>query len=317
MKNASLIALVVLAASTVAHADAGDTFERKAAGAVKVKSLDDVVWALTAPCDKGDELQQRQCRLIRDERAKQLTDATLLVDGDANAFDPGTWSAAKRSVAVQLRACIRCGGVTVDGRTWHLTGSVARQDGTNIAATALYDTARQFPDEAHAKKWLDAVKGARTQFVVKIPEKRRWQVGGKDGLLFDVLAWRVVVPCTGEVVIASPASSVPADKDASACTAGAAISEPVVAPALTREAVREAMAPVLQGARACYAKFKEAGKARLEITIAGDGSIASYTQTGDFTGAPTGACIDAVMTNAVFPPSQRPLTTIGFPIVLP
>lgn len=317
MRLASGIALVVLAASTVAHAQApaGDTFERKAAGAVQVKNLDDVVWALTAPCDKGDETQQRQCRLIRDERAKQLTGATLFVDGDPSAFELGAWDAAKRSLSVTLTACIRCRGVTVDGRTWHLTGSPARQDGAKITTASLFDTARQFPDEARAKKYVEAMQGARTQFVLKIPEKRRWLVGGKAGLLFDVLAWRVVVPCTGEAVIASPPSG-PADKDAPKCKAGAA-SAPETVPALTREMVREAMEPVMQGARACYAKFKTAGNARLELSIAGDGAIASFTQTGDFKGSPMGACIDAAVSSAVFPPSQRPLTTIGFPIVLP
>ncbi|MDX2089932.1 MAG: hypothetical protein SFX73_18900 [Kofleriaceae bacterium] len=315
MKLGLGIALVMLASSAVVHADAGDTFERKATGAVKVKDLDDVVWALTATCDKGDELQQRQCRLIRDARVKQLTGATLLVDGDANAFELGVWNGAKRSVAVTLTACIRCDGVQLDGRTWYLTGSPARQDGAKITAAPLFDTARQFPDEARAKKYLEVMKGARTQFVVRIPEKRRWLVGGKDGLLFEVLAWRVVVPCTGEVVIASPASG-PADKDASVCAAGAA-SEPEAVPALTREMVREAMQPVMQGARACYAKYKSAGTARLELTIAGSGSVASYMQKGDFKGTPMGTCIDAAVSNVVFPPSQRPLTTIGFPIVLP
>ena len=320
MRIAIGIALV-LAASTVARAD--DTFERKANAAVPVNSFEDVVWALTAPCDKGDELHQRQCRLIRDTRAKQLTGATLLVDAEPGAFVAGPWNPAKRSVPLVLEACIRCGGVQVDGRTWHLTGSTAHMNGTKLSAAALYDNARPFPDEARAKKWIAGVKAARTQMVLKVPDKRRWLVGGNDGLLFEVLAWRVVQPCTGEVVISSLPSG-PAEKDRAACSAAAqpaatqpAASEPAVVPMLTKEMVRAAMKPVVQGARACYAKYKAAGKARLELAIRADGSLDAYTQSGDFKGTPTGLCIDAAMLSVAFPPSQRPVTTVGYPIVLP
>lgn len=215
MRAAISIAVLALATQT---ARADDSFERKAAGAVAVKTLDEVAWALSAPCDKGDELHQRQCRLVRDARAAQLERTTLLVDADPGAFVVGPWDAAKRSLAVRLDACIRCGGVTVDGRTWALTGSVARLDGAKLATALLYDSARQFEDQAQALAWLASVKRARTQLVVKVPEKRRWQVGGKDGLLFDVVAWRVVQPCTGEVLVAS-APSGPADPDKTACVA--------------------------------------------------------------------------------------------------
>lgn len=320
MRIAIGIALV-LAASTVARAD--ETFERKANAAIPVKSFEDVVWALTAPCDKGDELHDRQCRLIRDARAEQVTSKTLLVDADASAFVAGPWNPAKRSVPLVLTACIRCGGVAVDDRRWHLTGSVAHMEGTKLAAASLYDNARAFPDEARAKTWLAGVKSVRTQMVLKVPDKRRWLVGGKDGLLFEVLAWRVVQPCTGEVVISSLPSG-PVEPDRTACSAAsrapskkAAASEPEVVPMLTHAMVRAAMKPVVQGARACYTKYKAKGKARLELAILADGSVDTYTQSGDFKGTPTGLCIDAAMLSVGFPPSQRPVTTVGYPIVLP
>lgn len=311
-------ATLALGAST---ARADESFERKAAGAAVVKTFDEVVWALTASCDQGDELQQRQCRLVRDARATQLEDATLLVDADPNAFVAGPWNGATRSLPVRLDACIRCGGVAVDGRTWALTGSIAHLDGGKLATELLYDTTRQFKDQARATAWLASVKHARTQLVLKVPDKRRWQVGGKDGLLFDIVAWRVVAPCTGEVIAASVASG-PVEPDKSACVAAApvtapALSEPEVLEALTREMVYDAMKPVVAGARACYVKYKAGGAGRIELDILADGSVGTYAQTGDFKGTPTGVCIDAAVRNLVFPKSQRTSTKIGYPIVLP
>jgi hypothetical protein len=313
-------AVIALGAST---ARADESFERKAAGAAVVKTFDEVVWALTASCDQGDELQQRQCRLVRDARAHQVEGATLLVEADPGAFVAGPWSSATRSLHVRVDACIRCGGVSVDGRTWALTGSIAHLDGGKLATELLYDNTRQFSDQARATAWLDSVKHARTQLVLKVPDKRRWQVGGKDGLLFDIVAWRVVQPCTGEVVVASaPSGAVAPDKTACVAPAPAATvvpasSAPEVIEALTREMVRDAMKPVVQGARACYVKYKAGGAARLEIEILADGSVGTYTQTGDFKGSPTGVCIDAGVRNLVFPKSRRPSTNIGYPIVLP
>lgn len=305
---------VVVATSAPAHAE--DTFEQKAQGAVLAKHLDDVVWALTAPCDKGDDLQQRQCRLIRDARAQQLAGATLLVEADPGAFVVGAWNPGPRSLTQQVTACIRCGGVTIDGRTWYVTGSPAKLEGSKISAALLFDTPRPFTDEARAKKWRESVANARTQFVVKVPDKRRWLVGGRDGLLFDVVAWRVIQPCSGEVLLAS-VSSGPVAPDKATCSAPGGGPPEVVVAELTRDMVRNALKPVVQGARACYAKYQLAGTARLELGIAGDGSVATYMQKGDFKGTPMGQCIDAAVANLAFPPSQRPLTTIGYPIVLP
>ncbi|MBA3453886.1 MAG: hypothetical protein H0T42_12395 [Deltaproteobacteria bacterium] len=84
------------------------------------------------------------------------------------------------------------------------------------AAALLYDNARQFADEAAAKAYGDSVKGSRVQMVIKIADRKRWQLAGKDGLLVDVLAWRVIVPCTGAVLIASPASGA-VEPDRKAC----------------------------------------------------------------------------------------------------
>ena len=214
MSRAVLATMMIAALPALAIAD--DTFEQKAAAARKVVNLDEVVWALTAPCTWGDEVQQRQCRLVRDARAKVEIGATLLIDADPTAFEVGPYSTAKKSVPLQLSSCIRCTGVAIADKTFYVTGVTPRVEGNVVKTPFLYDTARQFSDEAAAKAYATSVKGSRVQMVIKVPDRKRWQVGGKDGLVVDVLAWRVVTPCTGAVLIASPASG-PAEPDRKAC----------------------------------------------------------------------------------------------------
>lgn len=58
----------------------------------------------------------------------------------------------------------------------------------------------------------------RVQLVLKVPARPRWQVAGKDGLAFELVAYRVIKPCDGAVVVAS-AGSGPAAPDKQACPA--------------------------------------------------------------------------------------------------
>lgn len=214
MSRAVLATCLIAALSAPAMAE--QTFEQKAAAARKVVNLDEIVWALTAPCTQGDEVQQRQCRLVRDARVKTELGATLLVDADPDAFEIGPYSATKKSLTLQLSSCIRCASMQIDGKELHVTGAAARVEGGKVRTPLLYDNARQFADEAAARAYGESVKGSRVQMVIKVADRKRWQVGGKDGLLVDVLAWRVVVPCTGAVLIASPASGA-VEPDRKAC----------------------------------------------------------------------------------------------------
>ena len=297
-------ALVILALAGVswpigaAHAD--DTFEAKAAAAKPLRHVDDLVWALTATCDKGDDTQNRQCRTLRDRRAADLAGATLLVEADADALDIGEWSPAKKSVSVTLTGCVRCKGVTLDGKKYVITGG-----------KTLYDTARQFQTGEVAAAWIKAVSHRKIELLVKVPTKARSTQGGVETLTLDIQGYRVTTPCNGTVVIANPpAQNTPPDK--AACAAGGAA---VVA--LTADHVAESMQAPMSVIKACAKKEKAKGKGKLELTIADDGTLAAYEQTGDFVGTPMGACIDSAMKGVTFPRSAKPRTKIGYPISLP
>ena len=210
-----LLLAAALIAGTAQGARADETFESKSA--VRVRDLADLAWALTATCDTGDEVQQRQCRHLRDTRVKQLAGATLLVDAQPGAFEVGAWSPAKKSVPFSLTACIDCAGVAVNGKTYYLTGAggQVQMEGGQLRTARLLDTTRTFTDEATAKAWLKMIAAVRIQMLVKIPDKVRWQIAGRDGLGLQILGYRVYVPCEGTIVVASPASgNVDADKKA-------------------------------------------------------------------------------------------------------
>jgi hypothetical protein len=216
MTRAITLLLVLVSATASA-----DTFETHAQSAVRIRHVDDLVWALTATCDNGDDVQQRQCRHLRDRKAKALLASTILVEGEASAFDIGKWNAAKKSVPLALTACVRCGGVELDGRTFYITGAQPRLEGGKVRAAVLYDNARPFPDEAAATAWTKSLRQVRVELVAKIPDKRKLPLAGKAGLVLEIVAWRVVSPCDGSIVIASPDSG-PVAPDKQACGPAAA-----------------------------------------------------------------------------------------------
>ena len=317
-----IVIAALVAAVPSAHAD--DSFEARAGAAQPVNRLDGVVWALTARCDRGDDTERRQCRLVRDARASELAGTTLLVEADPGAFAAGAWDAQKKSVPLRLDGCIRCGGVDVDGKPWFLVaaGKGPHGDGSKVSADVLYTTARVFTDANAAAAWTRTLAHARVDLVVKVPAKPRWSAAGKDGLALDVVAYRVIAPCDGSVVLASPPSG-PVAAEPGLCPK-AAPTKPVVAPAaagvpeaLSPAMIEAAMQPVMTAAQTCYVMYGVRGRANLQITVAADGAITGYQQTGAFAGTPTGACLDKAAKAVKFPRTQKPSTTFTYPIPLP
>ncbi len=309
----ALLGLIGLLSAGLAPgiAAADDTFEAKATGARAVVHVDDIVWALTASCDKGDDVQNRQCRKLRDQRAKEIAGQTMLVQADGFALDLGAWDSARKSVPVTLTSCIRCEGVGIEDKTWFITGGAPKVDGGKVRGAPLYDTARQFATAETAAAWQKAVRHHTVELVVKVPAKPRWSIGGKDGIQLDVLAYRVITPCNGTVVLANPTSQ-NAAPDKAACAAGGA-----AVLALTADMIEEGMQAPMSLIRSCAKTYRANGKGKLELTIADDGTIAAIEQTGDFVGSKTGECVDRSMKGVTFPRSAKPKTKIGYPFVLP
>jgi hypothetical protein len=292
----ALLAIAALAGA--AHADA--TFEAKATGAVRIDAVD-AAWLLVGACDdaKRDDFEQRECRLVRDGRAAALRGKTLAIDGDPAAFVVGAWSEKTKTSRITLQPCIRCTPVDVAGVAWFLaaTGVAPRAD----TGPALHDGTRALPDETAAARWKAI--SFRVEWLVELgaaTQPRRWNVVG----------WRVIAACDGSIVIASPPSQ-PVAGDPKRCTP-----TPIARTNQgdSEKAALAAMRSVGDAARACFVKLKAAGSAKLKLTIAADGTLASYTREG-FGESETGACIDAAVKRVKFPRGSQPVS-IGYPIEL-
>jgi len=320
----TLVVAAALLVSHAAHAQASDTFETKAQTAQRLHRVEGLVWALTAACDAGDDVQQRQCRQVRDARAKELATGTWLVDADADGFDVGPWNKQKKSVSIALDACVRCAGVDVDGKTWYVTGVVPGAtphfEGGRLRPGELLDNGRAFNEEAVAEAWVHAVSKVRVELVVKLAAKPQWTESGKNGIALDVLAYRVYTPCDGAIIASSPSSS-PVEADKKACPTAP---EPSAAEAeagpraeqLSASMIDDAMKPVVDAAWKCYGQYAVTGKAKLKLSVSADGDVRTYEQQGDFSNTPTGACIDKAVAKAKFPRSKKAKTTVLFPITL-
>jgi hypothetical protein len=312
-------ALVFLAlVGTAAPAFAEDSFEAAAQNAQRIGRIDDLVWALTATCESGNDIQQRQCRQVRNTRAKQLAGATLLVEGDRDAFTVGTWNAQKKSATVTLSSCIRCGGVDVEGKSWFVSGSRPANDPVRFAAgklvaPSLSDSSRTFPDDASTKKYAAAYATAKVQFLVKVPASFKWSESTRQGITLDVVGYRVYSPCDGSVVISSPASG-PGDVDKKAC---AGIPEGGEVDELTPAMIRETLKPVLDGAKDCQEKHGDGGSGKVRLSIGPDGKVQSTELQGGLANTETGKCIDSMVKKTAFPRSKKPKTQCAVPIALP
>ncbi|MEO8841320.1 MAG: hypothetical protein ABI591_31780 [Kofleriaceae bacterium] len=325
MKHWLVVAWVVAALLVAQRAHADDTFEAKAQTAQPLHRVESLVWAMTAACDAGDDVEQRQCRRVREARQRELSNGTWLVVADADAFDVGTWNPTKKSLPITLDACIRCAGVELDGKTWYVTGVTAtppRFESGKLRTGMLHDNARAFADDATASMWGRAVAKVKVEMIVKLAAKSRWSEGGKNGLALDVIGYRVFTPCDGTVILSSPPSS-PVEPDKKACPV-AGEQQPTVAEAeagpqveqLTASIIDDAMQPVVDAAWKCYGQFAVTGKAKLKLTITAEGGIGKYEQQGDFVNTPTGACIDKAMAKSHFPRTKKTKTTILFPITI-
>ncbi len=312
----AILALVGMSAPAFAE----DTFDAAASSALPVKRIDDVVWALTAKCDSGSDTQQRQCRRIRDTRATEVKGGTLLVDADKAAFSVGAWSAAKKSAPIVLTACIRCAAIDVDGKSWFVAGTrEANQpprfaSGRQVGAT-LSESARTFADEATAKKYAASVANAKVQFVLRVPASPVWTDSNRQGIAFEVVAYRVYSPCDGSVVVSKPKAS-PGEIDKRACAGIPAVG--VEVDELTPAMIKEALRPTLEKAKAdCYARFQENGTGKLKLQIGPDGVVTGSHVEGSLANSETAKCLEEAVKNAPLPHSKKPKTQCAVPISLP
>lgn len=323
--SASLVAL----AATPARADDPKSFEAlaKSAEAMSRADLAGLVWSLTASCNDGDELEQRQCKAARDARAAVVRGQTFVVDGDGTAFAMGSFDAGKKSAPITLRGCIAC-AEPIGGLYIVSSQAAPSFQGATAEAATVHETARAFKDEASSKRWATRLPHLRTQFVVKIAAANdgMWERDGKKGLALDILAFRVFDSCDGGIVCASPPSG-KGPTDSKTCGESVVEGEPKDKPEpkdegpelpaqLDARDIKTAMKPVVEASKACFDTYGVAGSAKMIYSVSGEGTILTYEQTGDFVDTPTGKCIDKAAKAVIFPKSKKKRFGFTYPLTL-
>lgn len=305
------------------------TFDSVAQGATRIDRdhLAGIIWAMTAPCSSGDDLNQRQCRAVRDARVRANAGQTFIVSGDASAFVVEAFDDKKKSAPLTVQGCIACvDPLIVDGKHYYVLSNMAPPEwkGSIAVAAPIHTTSKTFKSGAEAAvNWrTEVVPRLKTDFVIKIPSSGAlWKADGKLGLGVEVLGFRVGDPCDGHIICASPkAGKIATDK--STCGETVAEGEPeepkVEGPPdeLTPKMIKTVMQPTGAAAQACFEKYGVAGDAKLAVTVAGSGEVLAIEQTGDFIDTPTGRCLEDAVKGLTFPKTKKTKQSFKYPYVL-
>jgi hypothetical protein len=332
--RALIAAFAVLLASAGSARAEPESFERLAAAAQSVQSpraLASLFWSLTEKCAgvEGD-LERRQCEGVRSARAARVTRDSYLVTSGGGAVHVGPFDTRKKSMPIAVEACVLCSEPPeVDGKKLYVVGQGRhRVAGGEVRAAQLFESARTFDTETAAAAWsADVLPRLRTDFVIRLPGTvEGFAGGGASGYKVQVVGYRVYDPCDGNVLFARPSSgAAPIDRSACKQQARPAEPEPAAKPEprqpqlperLTPGQVREAMRPVHTAAQACFDAYGVSGTARFQITFSGEGAVVALEQRGEFRATPTGECIEKAVREVKFPRSQKPRTTIDYPIMV-
>lgn len=309
------------------------SFDDISEGAVRIDrdGLAAILWAMHAKCDAGSDLDQRQCRAVRDARLATEAGKTFLVAGDASAFYVEAYDDKKKSAPLTVAGCIACvEPIVVDGERYYVLSNMMPPEwkGDVAIAAPIHSTAKTFKSGADAAlNWrTEVVPRLKTEFVVKIPSSgATWkQKDGKQGLAVEVLGFRVNDPCDGHIICASPkADKVAPDKVACGETVAEGETDAPKEPAndgvpdeLSSKQIKAAMAPTAGDAMACFEKYGVPGDAKLHITVGADGSVLAIDQSGDFEDTPTGKCIEDAVKKVTFPKSKKARQSFKYPFVL-
>ena len=322
-----LVLAVVLGAASPAFAD--PSFDDVAEGATRIDrdGLAGIIWSMTAPCNGGDDLNQRQCRAVRDARQRVDQGRTFIVSGDSSAFVVEAYDEKKKSAPLTVQGCIACiDPLVVDGKHYYVLSNMAPAEwkGSIAVAANIHTTSKTFKSGADAAvNWrTEVVPRLKTDFVIKVPAGALFKDDGKLGLAVEILGFRVGDPCDGHIICASPkAKSITTDK--SVCggetVAEGEPDEPKgdgVPEELTAKMIKAVMAPTGAAATACFDKYGVAGDAKLAITVAGSGEVMAIEQTGDFIDTPTGRCLEEAVKGLTFPQTKKTKQSFKYPYVL-
>lgn len=289
----------------------------------EVSHLTSLYWYQDSKCAKyQNSFARTQCEGLQNARRNQVTKGRYYVRANgaqAKLLTMGPFDSKRSSAPLALSGCLFCpenGIAVVAGK---------RGPKTNAGKLNAGDLASRyfsFSGRAAAKHFREKVFNRLVvEFVSKIPPRSGWRAGKRKGYRAELIGYRVFDPCSGTVLLSSTdEQQIAADKDS--CNGD---SLPVFGgeageqkpKKLSNAAIADALRPVVDEARRCYSIYQVRGQSRLRLIVTGEGQIESFVHEGDFSGTPTGDCIDAVVRKVRFPATERPTTEVLYPIRIP
>ena len=228
MRQLLVVAVLAAATALAAPARADQNFDEQARKAVEVvgpEGLAALFWSQLTQCklgSDGDDFTGRLCEGVREARRARVAAATFLVSAEG-AVEPEPYNEKAMSIDVGVRACAACKGVELAGERRYIIGrGEVKLAGGRVRAASLHTGTKTFKTRAEGKEWARTVAPRlRADFLVRIPGKlETWSEGGASGYRVEVVGFRVVDPCKGQVLWSNPpAGNLPPDPGAAACPA--------------------------------------------------------------------------------------------------
>lgn len=210
-----LLALGLMTSTSVAYAaetkaapaKGPASFEEAASSAHAVKNVAGLFDPLFDECKDGDELAQRQCRIVRDWQLSMNRNERYLSVGDWGSLVWSPYSPAEKQVSLEVQGCLQCEKpVQIAGKPRYVTSRPPKsvKGGKAVGVELGYHDVPVAADEA--KQWeAEVARRLRVQYVYRIGPV--WKTAQAEGATFVPIAYRVFDPCTGKVVASSPPSS--------------------------------------------------------------------------------------------------------------
>ena len=306
----------------LAGSAAAETFEEIAVRARKLPDAGAVVFPFADQCKLGKDMARRACQGIRAARQAALVGKRWLTTAPGGAvvgrFD------LKGTVPVVARGCVLCVGAKLEGDEWYIvTKGALSSSEAGLAGPELGSVQQKVADEAAAKKFASE-SALATEAVFALTADKVQDKGGSHALTAEVLAWRVVDRCTGQVLVSEPDSAADAAPTAKKEECGGSVGKRPKEPPkddglpvqLSRWDVQRSMSALRGAVNECHKKYQIPGNANASVEINSDGSVKSVSLKGDFVGTPTGTCLIKVVQGAKFPPFKKGPMRVEYPFIL-
>lgn len=320
-------AVMVLAAAPVS-ADDEDTFETLATQATS-SDLAEELEGLFLSCEgESDERERRACEEMVRVRRTRAREDTLLVKVDPPRVAAGKKRGARTLV---LPGCLLCTRPPMLlGTTRIVTASEPPPQPKPARAAPPPGPAAPAPPPPPQPRVADlaqiaiedpgpdgrpelelSLRRLRTEMVVRLATPRLWQRGQRAGVAVEVIAYRVLDPCSGKVYISRPISglTLPQNDDPMCLTPPpedlrlkrARDKEALLPESLSAEQIERTLRPIRQHARDCFSRYRIRGRIDLAIDVRPDGTVKMVRSSGPLTDTPTSSCVREGVLRLRFP----------------